>query len=611
MTAYNRSSSRIHLARASGLALALMMGGSAQATIYAVGTGPGCTHPTLAAAMTAAVADTSPGPHEIRLLTGTIAAFNVEIIDPAQDIRVIGGHAGCDQAFPEPAQRTTIHAGGVDGRRVFLMANAGERISVTLGRLTLTGGRNPAPDNLGGAIYASGNMNLQLLADTEVISNLAQAGGGIAVGNPFDGPVQTLLQLDSARFEQNTASGGGLPGDGGAVLATGSSFVILRNVEFFNNLARRHGGGLALDGPGTYANLWPTFSSDRIRFEANRALPISFSESMGYGGAIYSRQGNLNAIGTWLEQVSQLQFLFNEADFGGAIYAVGTDNAAGPFTELRLRNPVFQGNTAQGRGGAVYLRNAVDYEAVKWGSGPCPANPGGLCVSFRNNESRNEAGIEQLGSGGAAYLDHAAGAPRPALRIAGALFSGNRDPNGTAAVIDARNNSSIRVLRSVFVDNASGTNTGIVFRSLIESRNDTLFGYNTVLANNVERVFYQIADTNINLHGSIVHVPGTQILWGGGTASTFSGCVISHPDGGLIGASQVTDPMIGPNFRPLPTALAVDFCNAGVGDIFWPSDRDAFGLPLPVAFGSPLFGDYDLGAIELRDIVFRDRFQLP
>lgn len=96
------------------------------------------------------------------------------------------------------------------------------------------------------------------------------------------------------------------------------------------------------------------------------------------------------------------------------------------------------------------------------------------CVDVWRNTAENAGSSSSIG-GGAIFLSHDAGseASRPALRVAGVRFDANEDPNGSAAVIDARGNSSLRILRSLFLNNMSGGNPN--FRALIESRNDVLF----------------------------------------------------------------------------------------------------------------------------------------
>ncbi len=593
-----------------GLLALLIFASSVQATIYTVGAGADCTHSSLQAAVAAAVADTSPGWHEIRLPTGVIVAHDIEIINPAENIRIIGGFSNCSQSQPTPGQSTTVDAGGIIGRPIFRISQSGDQTFVALVRLSLIGGRDPAVINAGGAVWADGAIVL-FLADSQLVGNEAQTGGAVAIGNPLLTTRETQLAALRTEFLSNPATGGGFPGSGGAILAWGRSRAEIQwDVRFEGNTARNRGGAIALEGELTH--LWLRHSEDDVvRFWANSAgNGSSFESGTGFGGAIYSRRGRIETSG-FEARYRGTDFRFNSANFGGAVYVEGADAVGSPFTLVNFNNPSFVSNSARGQGGAVFLRNAVDLIARKDGPGTCAYNPGGLCVIFQDNESQNIGGDATFGSGGVAFLSHAVGAPRPAIRIAGALFQANRDPNGTAAVIDARGNSAIRLLRNVFINNASGTVSGTPFRSLVEAQGDTLFGYNTVLANDVARVFYQSAGTSIDLHGSIVHVPGTQILWGGGTASTGNGCVISHHGSGLGDGASVADPMIDAAFRPMPSSLAVDFCDFGVGDLFWPADRDALRLPVPMAIRPPLWGPFDLGAIELRDEVFQDRFQAP
>lgn len=587
---------------------------SATATVYTVGVGGGCTHANFVNALTAAVADASAGPHEIRIVEGSRGISNYEIVDPLQDITIIGGFSTCAASTPGAGQRTTLTANGIEGRRLLRIvnANANPRRTIVLSRLTLTGGLNPSADlGWGGALYISGHVSVVLNNETFVDSNTAVNGGGIAMLQLSSDPaLATRLRLSGgSRVCENTAAGVGTNANGGGIYALGGTLITLWDGSICGNSARRYGGGIHLSGALSRMVLDP-LGSELVSFVGNNAGGASFAATEGHGGAIYTSGGNIE-YGSVLTSATlrSVEFIGNTANFGGAIYALGSATAGDPFLTVELRNATIHGSVAKGKGGALFLKNAVDLRLVKWGAGQCTLSGGPWpCVDVFSNRADNESFSTIVGAGGAAFLEHDPGASRPALRVAGALFESNQDPNGTAAVVDARGDSSVRILRSVFIANSAGGSEA--FRAMIESRNDTLFAYNTVLTNAVTHLFYQGGSTEINAIGSILYSPGATIL-GAGSLS-HSGCLLAHSATGLpAGGLQVGPPNLDSGWAPRPRSRAIDNCDVPIGDVFYSNAIDAYGLPVPVdvpSIPNHPWGSYDLGAIEQRDVLFYNGF---
>lgn len=588
----------------------------ALATTYSVGSGPACTHLTLLSAINAAVADASPGPHLIKIDVGNRLINNYEIVNPAQDITLEGGYAACSDPAPAVGQRSTLDAAGASGARVFRIANdnGNPRRTIRLRNLTLTGGLNPSTQlGWGGGIHAQGRLNLYLESETFVDGNSASNGGGIALFNLTANPDQfTRLRLASgSRVCLNTATGPGSNGNGGGIHAIGGTEVTIWRGSVCNNDARRHGGGLFMGSQNDRLVLDP-INTEVVDFTGNSAGGAAFSATEGFGGAIYGFRADILYASTATNAtLRSVQLLGNSANFGGALYLEGSANAADPFTAAELRNATISGNDARARGGAVYLRNAVDLRLVKFGAGSCELfGQPWPCVDLFNNESGNESFSNTFGAGGFAFLEQATGAPRPALRVAGAMFDNNADPNGTAAVVDARGESSVRILRSVFRGNSAGGSAS--FRTLVEARTSFLFAYNTVLDNPVTHLLIVNGAANsVRTTGSILHSPGAGLISGGGTM-VHDECLLAHTDAGVPpGVKVVSSPRLGPGFVPRPQSAAIDTCDFGVADNFWPADLDGYGQPAPVdvaSIANQPWGPWDLGAIEQRDLMFYGGF---
>lgn len=594
---------------------------SAQATIYRVGAGADCTHPNLAAALTAAVADASPGPHEIRLVAGGHNVINQSIDNPAQDLRLRGGFPNCAATSPGIGMRSGLNAGTVSGRRVLRLFNnvANPRRTIRLERLSLTGGNNPAADASlgGGAILAIGRLDVHLIDDTRIEGNIAQSGGGISLLSLTSNVDQfTRLYLrGGSSICNNQATGGGLGGNGGGINNIGGAWVTIWNGTICDNQARRHGGGVHLASNLSFLRFDIAADWERAEFRNNLAGTAGYATNTGFGGAVFSAQGPIQYTSSLTPAgVRSLIFAENTANFGGAIHVQGGSDAGDSFTSVELRNVELHQNLARARGGAIYLSDAVDMRMYVWGAGPCDGTFPSIqaCVDVWRNTAENAGASSSIGGGGAAFLAHdpSSGASRPALRVAGARFDANEDPNGTAAAIDARGNASVRILRSLFLNNLAGGNPS--FRALIESRNNVLLGYSTVLSNAVSHLFW-LDNSEIEVTGSILYAPGVQLLAGITPSIETGNCLLAHTTTGIPATGvQVGNPMLEAHngYAPKPRSRAVDACAAGVGDNFFSAAHDAYRLPVPHTIASVpnLAGSFDLGAVEQRDVLFYGGF---
>lgn len=597
-------------------AAGLLFASVASATIYVVGSGgagAGCTHASFLAALNAATADATPGPHQIRLAFPSInlaAGSDYSIVNPPQDIQIRGGFASCSATAPTAGARTELVRSGT-GRRVLEVNNAvgNPRRIVTLERLTLRGGQNPSP-NFGGGLYVSGRASVHLVGETFIRENQASNGGGVSLLNLSVDPdhAATLRVYGGSRICNNRAGGAGSNGNGGGVHMIGASMLQLWNGRICDNEARRHGGGVFMFGTASRMRLDP-WGGDLVEISGNVAGDGTFDATTGFGGGIYAGPNSEASYETGNTPATELSLIMaaNEANFGGALYVDGGTEVGGPFTLLTLRNVAMMGNEALGRGGAVMLRNAADLRLIKHGEGQCQFFGPQPCVWGIGNVAVNTSFSPSFGGGGFAHLDHDAGAPRPALRMAGALLSSNSDPNGSAAVVDARGNSSVRILRSVFANNSAGGTES--FRALIESQADSLFAYNTVLGNSVTRLLWQISGTEVNATGSILYAPGVAPFAGPGTL-VHNGCLISHTSTGLPAGVTVQAPRLGQGYAPKGGSPAIDACASGVGDIHWLSGLDAYGQSAPVNVPSipNIGGSWDLGAVEQVDLIMYGGF---
>lgn len=123
----------------------------------------------------------------------------------------------------------------------------------------------------------------------------------------------------------------------------------------------------------------------------------------------------------------------------------------------------------------------------------------------------------------------------------------------------------------------------------------------------------------LNVRSSIVDEDSGDVLGGDDNLDSSStlDCLISHESGSFSG-TRITvpgesDPLFadraGGNYHLSRNSIAIDYCDDSVavpqfGDI----DNETRGLDMATA---NLYGPFDLGADELPDRIFRDRFEGP
>lgn len=316
--------------RASGLAfaligMALLPVPALHAATYIAGTGNGCTHATVQAAINAAQANA--GPDTVRV-TRT-QAWNAQelVINTAQELTVVGGFEACDTAAP--SGMTTLSGSGGNARQVF-------RITLPTGGLVrlqhlMIRDADPASDADGGGILFNGNGRLEL-SDTSVIQNQAGYGAGIyAQGTDFDGKLvfgpNVIVAFNTARY-----SGGGV---------------------YINNLRQ-----FFMDQSGSVI-MWNTAQGNG---------------GGGYGGGLMIRdsgRGTTAYIGSG--QAGLGAIVSNTAVYGGGVAVYGDDpggatTVISSFAALHLRQttpdvaPRIRDNVATQRGGAIYLRSYADFD---------------------------------------------------------------------------------------------------------------------------------------------------------------------------------------------------------------------------------------------------------
>ncbi len=195
----------------------------------------------------------------------------------------------------------------------------------------------------GGALYSAGETQL---SSTVFVSNLAEAGGALAVTSgkliarniTFGGERESDGNIAIERSSRPTA------GRGGAVWVAGDAEVVFGRTTFENNTARRHGGAIAIDSESGDAKVLifdhSLFSNNSTVVVANPSVEIQTD-----GGAIFVGDGELDIRNSELSQNSSF-------GNGGGIYL--DENAVATIRSTELRS-----NSAALIGGAILNRGTL------------------------------------------------------------------------------------------------------------------------------------------------------------------------------------------------------------------------------------------------------------
>ena len=185
------------------LLLMLASAPSAYASIFKVGTGAGCTHSTIQAAVNAANANAGLD-HIIitRSLSYTAQAVKIQ---QAQPLTINGGYATCADSQPS-GERTIVSGAGGSADSVFTVESGAAE--VLFENLFIRDG-DESIDYYGGGIDFTGSGNLTL-SNVTLTQNEAGYGGGLSARGT--GPDATVLFSGEVIINNNLATkdGGGV-----------------------------------------------------------------------------------------------------------------------------------------------------------------------------------------------------------------------------------------------------------------------------------------------------------------------------------------------------------------------------------------------------------------
>ncbi|HZW51489.1 MAG TPA: hypothetical protein VFF05_06495 [Rudaea sp.] len=610
-----------------------MLTATANAATYRIGSG--CAYADLGAAMTYAAAHDFDSQVVFQLRTGTefsgvygpnAGYASIEVIDPRWDMVIEGGFDDCLAAVP--TGYTTLKTSRAADGMLLVENGLLARHTVAIRRLHFV----DASDTQ--AVFFWDNVTAMLGTGIEVSNN----GGGINLAAQVGASSANWPQLtlgDGARVHDNLGSG--IAGLGTVTLAgasidhnqaengagvhlfePGSRLILDSNGgdnSITENVASAAGGGIYLD----HASLLTVAAVSDVNSISLNQAGTSNNLGFGYGGGIYSDGGDIE-FHSGAAHAGQHNILDgNSANYGGAIAVVGANaGAGGTYTLVSLLNTRFSYNQAYVRGGALYSRNAVDWTIDRGNLSGCDADFFAPCSVFANNSARNADRAYDPDTpqpnGGVIYLtdERSDGYSRGIARFYHTYFANNSDDQGSAAVAAATSSAELVFQRDIFAGNAAYVLD--VGANLIDSRNtkNLYFLYNTVLPTNYAYYVLHTLGGTADLTGSIIETPEllgvpVPIWYGEGSAQVVHrGCLVSlsalidaNGRAGWVGDARIS----ATDFAPAGGSPAIDHC------AFTPP-IDFYGFAGAVdTKGVPArFGNYDLGAVEQRDIIFYNDF---
>lgn len=202
------------------------------ATTFKVGTGPGCTHASIQAAIDASAAD---GQQDSTIIVSRSLSYTQQALSIRDDysLRILGGFANCNDVAPIGGAYTRIDGSG--GVQQPVISTRGY-VELTLDGIEISGG-DAGNDQDGGGIDFAAEGRLAI-SRSAIHDNRAGDGGGIAIRSARS----TLVLGDGALVYNNFAANSG-----------GGIFCIYGNLNIggvqsgaFNNRTHGEGGGLRL-----------------------------------------------------------------------------------------------------------------------------------------------------------------------------------------------------------------------------------------------------------------------------------------------------------------------------------------------------------------------------
>ena len=528
------------------LLVGLAVAAPASASIFKVGTGAGCTHSTIQAAVDAANAN--PGVDHIILTRSVNYTQQAIKIQQAQPLTLTGGYAACADNAPS-GERTIVRGNGGTANSVFTVEPGSS--DVLFDNLFITGG-DDASNNYGGGIDYSGSGLLSLV-DVTLANNTAGYGGGLSARGT--GPNAMVIFSGDVIITGNTATK-----DGGGIHLRGTITLSALNTKtaiWFNSAT-----GLANSPPGTYhgygggmAVLSPAKAYiGSTGYGAFGTINSNTARAGGGIAALADGGGSISSGSVYLFSTDptrpQTVARNRATDAGGAFYAdafngsdirVGEilfwdttveDNSApiGSIAYLASDSGIF-GSAVSGK---LYLNStasAPSFRARPSSSVTC--NPGVACSLAKNNRSVDAGGNPADGA-----LIH--GTQAGQVSIENYRFT----ENSARSMLDLARAGTVEV-RNTLIDNNSFSASALQFP---EGDPTVELNHVTVTDNSIGGAGVIAHRGHVELNRSIIWQPGKKVRDTAASSGTFDGSDVQANETASI-------PNVSNTYHPFPVGF--------------------------------------------------------
>ena len=581
-------------------AASVLAASSADAAVYRVGSGAGCTHASIQAAINAAQA--SAADDDI-LISGTTYANQALAIENALGaLALIGGYANCQSATPTLGARTLL-SGTSSQSTLRVTASA----QVELLNLDIQNGH---PSGFGGGVRARGSDGVLRLFNTWVRGNQAMRGGGISIENTdaTAAPDRYELRLEGdsrALSNAATASGGGIHCEHATLSIRDASFV-------GQNTTDGYGGGI--------------YAQDcHVRIGSrgfNGSVLWGNATAAGGGGGLFLIGALAEGDFYTVDPLVPARVIGNSASTNGAGVGWGGGIALGAGARMRVYDAVIAQNTAEQGGGVALSGSVGDTRAIDFrmqatldGAPPGAVNCADpdACNLVRGNRAVTSSGISRPGAGIQLFTGNS-GTAR--ARFRGTRLDGNE---GSSLALLWRDGAELTLDGALVVDNR--TADGVLMAYPSDSRHTITVQSSTIADNGLAGIVAVIDGTaqcadvggaiGVSVRRSIVRETGHALVNDGAPQANCFTQVIANDFGWILPAPDrvVADPgfvdAVNGDYRLSAASPALDFAPAAPAD----ATRDGGVRAFDLAWRTDLFGPQDLGAYELvSDRLFADGF---
>ena len=573
----------------------LLHAASTHAAVYRVGSGAGCTHATIQAAIDAAEASAADDDVFITGASYTSQALTIENARGA--LALIGGYDTCQSATPTLGAHTLIS--GTSSQSTLRVTAS---LRVELLNLDIQNGHAV----YGGGVRARGSDGVLRLFNTRVRGNQAQFGGGISIANTdaTAAPDRYELRLEG---ESSVISNAATDAAGG-ILCERTTLAIRDASYVYQNATDGNGGGI-------FSTNCRVRIGSRGQNGSGRVLWANTAAKQG-GGLLLSgeqAEGDFYTIDPFVPA----RIVDNHA--GGAPGSFGGGVALWSGARMRVYDAVIAQNTALNGGGVALSGDGhpMDFQmqASLDGAPPGAVNCAGPeeCNFMRGNRAVSSSGVL---STGAAIMLFTGNTGTARARFRGARLDGNE---GSDLAFLWRENNELELDGVLIVGNRAEGGVFGVYPS--DSRHTISIRASTIADNGLVGNVAVIDGTarcadvggaiGVSVRRSIVRETGHALVNDSAPQADCFTHVIAN-DFGLLGAAAdrvvaapgFVDAAHG-DYRLRDSSPALDFAPATPAD----ATRDGGARVFDFVGRTDLFGPQDLGAYEfVSDLVFRNGF---